>query len=63
MDARAAADAIMSFTRGRTLDNYQSDAMRHSAVERQFEIVGEAQTAEPATKRVAAPDRLLEKAS
>lgn len=41
-DARAAADAILSFTRGRTLDDYRSDAMLHSAVERQFEIIGEA---------------------
>jgi uncharacterized protein with HEPN domain len=41
-DARAAADAIESFTRGRTLDDFRSDAMLRSAVERQFEIVGEA---------------------
>ncbi len=41
-DARAAADAIVAFTLGKTLEEYISDAMLHSAVERQFEIIGEA---------------------
>ncbi len=41
-DVRDAADAIRSFTLGRSLDDYLTDRMLRSAVERQFEIVGEA---------------------
>jgi uncharacterized protein with HEPN domain len=41
-DAREAADAIASFTDGRTLDDYLADRMLRAAVERQFEIIGEA---------------------
>ncbi|MGA7669693.1 MAG: HepT-like ribonuclease domain-containing protein [Nitrolancea sp.] len=41
-DMRRAADALATFTDGRTFDDYQSDAMLRSAVERQFEIIGEA---------------------
>lgn len=41
-DARAAADAIVGFTHGRSFDEYLSDLMLRSAVERQFEIIGEA---------------------
>jgi uncharacterized protein with HEPN domain len=41
-DAQAAVDRILEFTRGRSLDDYLADAMLRSAVERQFEIVGEA---------------------
>ncbi len=41
-DARAAVDRILEFTRGRSLDDYLADAMLRAAVERQFEIVGEA---------------------
>lgn len=43
-DMLAAADAIATFTSGRTLDDYRSDLMLRSAVERQFEILGEAMT-------------------
>ena len=41
-DAREAAKAIASFADGRTLQEYEADIMLRSAVERQFEIVGEA---------------------
>jgi uncharacterized protein with HEPN domain len=41
-DARAAADHILEFTRGRSFDDYLADAMLRAAVERQFEIIGEA---------------------
>lgn len=41
-DARAAVDHILEFTRGRSLDDYLGDAMLRAAVERQFEILGEA---------------------
>jgi uncharacterized protein with HEPN domain len=41
-DAREAADAIAAFVGGRTFDDYLADRMLRSAVERQFEIVGEA---------------------
>ena len=37
-DARAAADAIVAFARGRSFDDYAGDLMFRSAVERQFEI-------------------------
>ena len=41
-DAREAIDAIAAFTRGRTEEEFRQDLMLRSAVERQFEIVGEA---------------------
>ena len=41
-DARESADAIASFVRGRTFEDYRADVMLRSAVERQFEIIGEA---------------------
>ena len=36
-----AADRITSFIHGRSLEDYESDVMLRSAVERQFEIIGE----------------------
>ena len=37
-----AAERITSFVHGRSLTDYESDVMLRSAVERQFEIIGEA---------------------
>ena len=41
-DILDAARAIESFAQDRSLDDYRSDLMLRSAVERQFEIIGEA---------------------
>lgn len=41
-DARRASLLIVKFVTDRTWSDYESDAMLRSAVERQFEIVGEA---------------------
>lgn len=40
-DAKESADAIAEFVSGRTLEDYLADRMLRSAVERQFEIIGE----------------------
>ena len=40
-DAREALNAITTFTHGRTREEFLQDLMLRSAVERQFEIVGE----------------------
>jgi uncharacterized protein with HEPN domain len=41
-DAQDSAEAIAAFVSGRTLAEYLADRMLRSAVERQFEIIGEA---------------------
>ena len=41
-DALAAGAAVRDFVAGRALEDYRSDLMLRSAVERQFEILGEA---------------------
>lgn len=41
-DAEAAVARIRRFTAGRSFEDYLADEMLRSAVERQFEIVGEA---------------------
>ncbi len=41
-DARRAAERIARFTAGRLYDDYLNDDMLRAAVERQFEIIGEA---------------------
>lgn len=46
-DARRAGERISTFVVGKTWDDYQSDVLVRSAVERQFEILGEALTKGP----------------
>lgn len=41
-DVREAAAAILEFMAGKTFEDYTNDRMLRSAVERQFEIIGEA---------------------
>ena len=41
-DAREAAAAILEFVRDKGFEDYSSDRLLRSAVERQFEVVGEA---------------------
>jgi len=41
-DMRRAMELLAQFTAGRNVDDYRDDPMLASAVERQFEIIGEA---------------------
>jgi uncharacterized protein with HEPN domain len=41
-DIVAACDLLVNFTRDKSLTDYTADALLRSAVERQFQIVGEA---------------------
>lgn len=44
MDIIAAADEVSGFTKGKSVDDFLGDAMLRRAVERCFEIIGEALT-------------------
>ncbi len=41
-DAQAAADRLSRFTAGKSFEDYKASELLRSAVERQFEIIGEA---------------------
>ncbi|MCP4641883.1 MAG: DUF86 domain-containing protein [bacterium] len=41
-DIRTANGLLISFTRGKSFQDYQDDALLRAAVERQFQIIGEA---------------------
>lgn len=41
-DVRTAAEAVATFIGNKSFDDYRTDLMLRSAVERQFEIIGEA---------------------
>ena len=41
-DIQQAVQRVTKFTAGKTFDDYEQDAMLRAAVERQFEIIGEA---------------------
>jgi len=41
-DIQQAAQRLSDFTAGKSFDDYEDDAMLRAAVERQFEIIGEA---------------------
>ena len=41
-DVLSAAEAIASFIHGRTAEDYRNDLLLRSAVERQFQVLGEA---------------------
>ena len=63
-DIRRAVDLLREFTSGKTFVNYEGDAMLRSAVERQFEIIGEAMTSfaridKPAADRISHYRRII----
>ena len=63
-DIRHAAELVAEFTRGRIFADYESDLMLQSAVERQFEIIGEAtnqlaRTDEAVVNRISGHQRII----
>ena len=63
-DIQRAADLLREFTDGKTFADYESDAMLRSAVERQFEVIGEAmaqlaRTDEPLADRISQYQRTI----
>ena len=57
-DIQRAAGLIRNFTRGKTFAEFESDLMLRSAVERQFEIIGEALHYRGADQQLSAHHRL-----
>ena len=41
-DIRRAAQGILDFTKGKTIEDYNNDFLLRSGVERQFTVIGEA---------------------
>lgn len=63
-DIQSAAGLLREFTDGKTLADYEGDAMLRSAVERQFEVIGEAmaklaKTDEPLAGRISQYQRII----
>lgn len=63
-DIRQAAELIAGFTAGKSFADYEQDAMLRAAVERQFEIIGEAlaqlaRLDEPLAARIADYRRII----
>ena len=56
LDMLTAARAVQSFVAGRTFEQYQSDLLLRSAVERQVEIIGEAARGLSGTFKTAHPE-------
>ncbi len=50
-DIQQAAGLLDEFVTGKTFADYQRDAMLRAAVERKFEIIGEAMTQRPIHRR------------
>ncbi len=63
-DIQRATDLLREFASGKTFVNYEGDSMLRSAVERQFEIIGEAMTSlaridEPTVDRISHYRRII----
>ncbi len=63
-DIQHAANLVKEFTNDKTFVDYESDSMLRSAVERQFEIIGEAMTSlaridKPAAERISYYQRII----